>query len=94
MLTKDKTGWNAPRKSLLLVHPDGLGSQASNGDINISFEPSPDYSGIAKAAAGGDLFAARVEEAADLEGKLREAIEAVEGGRSAVLDCKVDTVKF
>src|SRR5690606_19534230 len=42
-------GWNAPRRSLLLVHPDGLGSKATNEEINISFEPSPDYAGIAKA---------------------------------------------
>jgi hypothetical protein len=83
------TGWNAPRKSLLLVHPDGLGSKATNEEINISFDPVPDYAGIAKAAAGGDLFAARVDKAADLEKVLKEAIEAVQGGQTAVLDCKV-----
>lgn len=83
------TGWNAPRRSLLLVHPDGLGSKASNEDINIEFNPSPDYAGIAKAAAGGDLFAARVDNTADLDRVLKEAIAAVEGGQSAVVDCKV-----
>jgi hypothetical protein len=82
-------GWNAPRKSLLLVHPDGLGSQATNEEINISFDPVPDYAGIAKAAAGGDLFAAKVDKAADLERVLKEAIEAVQGGQTAVVDCKV-----
>ncbi|EGO58489.1 hypothetical protein NEUTE1DRAFT_64239 [Neurospora tetrasperma FGSC 2508] len=82
-------GWNAPRRSLLLVHPDGLGSKASNADINIEFSPSPDYAGIAKAAAGGDLFAARVDNTADLDRVLKEAIAAVEGGQSAVVDCKV-----
>ncbi|KAK8872582.1 thiamine pyrophosphate enzyme [Apiospora arundinis] len=82
-------GWNAPRKSMMLVHPEGLGSKATNEEINISFDPVPDFSGIAKAAAGGELFAAKVERAADLEGVLKEAIEAVKGGRSAVLDCKV-----
>ncbi|KAK3302722.1 thiamine diphosphate-binding protein [Chaetomium strumarium] len=82
-------GWNAPRKSLLLVHPDGLGSKATNEEINISFDPVPDYAGIAKAAAGGDLFAARVDKAADLEKVLKEAIEVVQGGQTAVLDCKV-----
>lgn len=49
----------------------------------------PDYAGIAKAAAGGDLFAARVEKTADLDGVLQKAIEAVQGGQSAVVDCKV-----
>ncbi|KAK5659544.1 hypothetical protein OQA88_746 [Cercophora sp. LCS_1] len=82
-------GWNAPRKSLLLVHPDGLGSKATNEEINISFDPVPDYAGIAKAAAGGDLYAARVDKAAELEEALRKAIEAVQGGQTAVLDCKV-----
>jgi len=82
-------GWNAPRKSLLLVHPDGLGAHASNEEINISFDPVPDYSGIAKAAAGGDLFAAKVDKVADLEKVLQDAIKAVQGGQSAVLDCKV-----
>ncbi|KAI0872070.1 thiamine pyrophosphate enzyme [Hypoxylon argillaceum] len=82
-------GWNAPRKSMLLVHPEGLGSTATNEEINISFDPVPDFSGIAKAAAGGDLFAARVEKADILEETLKRAIQAVEGGQSAVIDCKV-----
>lgn len=82
-------GWNAPRRSLLLVHPEGLGSQATNEEINISFDPAPDYSGIAKAAADGDIFAARVSELADLEDVLKEAITHVENGQSAVVDIKV-----
>lgn len=82
-------GWNAPRKSLLLVHPDGAGSKASNEEINISFDPVPDYAGIAKAAAGGQLHAARVDKAAELDEVLRKAIEEVQGGTTAVLDCKV-----
>ena len=66
-----------------------MGSQATNEEINISFDPSPDYAGIAKAAAGGDLHAARVDKAAELDDVLRRAIEVVQGGQSAVLDCKV-----
>lgn len=82
-------GWNAPRRSLLLVHPDGLGANATNDEINIEFDPSPDYAGIAKAAAGGDLFATRVDKAADLDGVLTQAIRAVQNGQTAVVDCKV-----
>ncbi|KAL7810622.1 thiamine diphosphate-binding protein [Trichoderma gracile] len=82
-------GWNAPRRSLLLVHPEGLGSQASNEEINISFDPSPDYAGIAKAAADGDIFAARVSERSELEDVLKRAIAHVENGQSAVVDVKV-----
>lgn len=88
-LTNVHAGWNAPRRSLLLVHPDGLGSQATNEEINIEFSPSPDYGGIAKAAACGDLFTARVDKTAELESVLREAIKSVQGGVSAVVDCKV-----
>lgn len=82
-------GWNAPRRSLLLVHPEGLGSTATNEEINISFDPVPDYSGIAKAAAGGDIFTAKVEHSADLESLLKEAVAKVQGGQTAVIDCKV-----
>ncbi|PHH66172.1 hypothetical protein CDD81_235 [Ophiocordyceps australis] len=82
-------GWHAPRRSLLLVHPDGLGSKASNEEVNISFDPVPDYSGIAKAAADGDIFTARVSQVSELDKVLKEAIAAVQGGQTAVIDCKV-----
>lgn len=88
-LTQHPPGWNAPRRSLLLVHPDGLGSQATNEEINISFDPVPDYSGIAKAAAGGNLYAARVDNAQALDQTLKEAIASVQGGQAAVVDVKV-----
>jgi len=82
-------GWNAPRHSYLLVHPNGEASRASNEEINISFDPVPDYAGIAKAAAGGELHAARVDRAEDLEKVLAEAVKVVEGGVAAVVDVKV-----
>lgn len=82
-------GWNAPKKSLLLVHPDGLGSKATNEELNISFAPVPDYAGIAKAAAGGDLFAEKVAKTSDLEGVLKRAIESVKSGTTAVIDAVV-----
>lgn len=90
-LTRTSTivGWNAPRNSYNLVHPDGLAHTATNDEINIAFTPTPDYSGIAKAAACGDLFAQRVSKASELDGVLQEAIAAVKGGQSAVLDCAV-----
>jgi thiamine pyrophosphate-dependent acetolactate synthase large subunit-like protein len=49
----------------------------------------PDYAGIAKAAAGGQLHTAKVDKAADLEEVLKKAIEEVQNGTPAVLDCKV-----
>ncbi|KAF2762268.1 acetolactate synthase-like protein catalytic subunit [Pseudovirgaria hyperparasitica] len=83
-------GWNAPRRSLLLVHPDGEGSKVSNEDLNISFAPTPDYAGIAKAASGGEIWAAHASTAEELEVKLAEAIQSVLNGTTAVLDAHLD----
>ena len=90
-------GWNAPRKSLELVHPDGLASASPSQDLHISFEPSPDYGGIAKAAAGRSfggkskgLFTGRVEDASGLESVLKQAVEAVKEGRGAVVEAILD----
>ncbi|KAL4874505.1 thiamine diphosphate-binding protein [Aspergillus karnatakaensis] len=82
-------GWNAPRVSMELVHPDGLGSQVSNDELNIAFSPPPDYSGIARAASNNTIFAAKVSEASDLEGVLREAIRQVQSGTTAVIDAVI-----
>ncbi|KAF2472700.1 thiamine diphosphate-binding protein [Lindgomyces ingoldianus] len=83
-------GWNAPRKSMLLVHPNGEGSKVSNEELNISFMPSPDYSGIAKAAAGGEIWAAHASAAGELEKLLPEAIKSVLSGTTAVLDAHLE----
>jgi len=80
------TGWNAPRKSMLLVHPDGEGSKVDNKTLNISFAPTPDYAGIARAASGGKAWAGRASTAAELAELLPKAVEAVKGGVCAVLD--------
>ncbi|KAF2731533.1 thiamine diphosphate-binding protein [Polyplosphaeria fusca] len=82
-------GWNAPRKSMLLVHPDGEGSKVDNVELNISFKPTPDYAGIAKAAAGGEIWAASASTADELGKLLPEAIKEVLGGRTAVLDAQL-----
>jgi len=83
-------GWNAPRRSLLLVHPEGAGSKASNEELNISFVPTPDYAGIAKAAAGGELYAAIVDSVDSLEDILPKAVETVLSGTPAVIDAHLD----
>ena len=90
MLIMLQQGWNAPKRSLLLVHPDGAGSKVSNEELNISFAPSPDYAGIAKAAAGGNLWAKHATTARDLDELLPQAIESVKNGIGAVLDAHLD----
>ncbi|KAI9663167.1 MAG: hypothetical protein M1821_008215 [Bathelium mastoideum] len=83
-------GWNAPRQSLLLVHPDGAAAASTNEDIHISFAPTPDYSGIAKAAAGGKLYAGIAGRVEELETVLAEAVKSVQNGVSAVVDAHLD----
>ena len=83
-------GWNAPRKSLLLVHPDGEGSKVGNEELNISFAPTPDYAGIAKAAAGGNLWAGTASNVGQLMELLPNAIESVRSGVGAVLEAQLD----
>ncbi|KAJ5316625.1 hypothetical protein N7508_001133 [Penicillium antarcticum] len=83
-------GWNAPRRSMLLVHPEGDGSRATNEDLNISFAPTPDYAGIASAAAGGEIWGGRAATVAELARRLPEAIQSVLGGKSAVLEAQLD----
>lgn len=83
-------GWNAPRRSMLLVHPEGDGSRATNEELNISFAPSPDYPGIARAASGGEIWAGRAGTVAELANALPEAIRTVQSGTSAVLEAQLD----
>lgn len=61
-----------------------------NKELNISFAPTPDYSGIAKAASGGKCWAGVASTAQQLDVKLKEALAAVREGRSAVLDAHLD----
>ena len=83
-------GWNAPRRSLLLVHPDGEGSKVGNEELNISFTPTPDYAGIAKAAAGGNLWAGTAGNVGELMNLLPKAVESVRDGVGAVLEAQLD----
>ena len=75
-------GWRAPKFSTLGVHPEGFASRAP--DLDIRFEPPPDYSGIAAAAGGahGEI----VRRPADLQPALQRALQAIREGRCAVID--------
>ncbi|MGH8148771.1 MAG: thiamine pyrophosphate-requiring protein [Steroidobacteraceae bacterium] len=76
-------GWRAPKFSMLGVHPDGYGSRTD--ELDVSFDPPPDYAGIA-AAAGGAL-AQTVRRADELDPALERALDAVRNeGRCAVID--------
>ena len=76
-------GWKAPKFSALAVHPDGFASRAK--DLDLSFDPAPDYSGIA--AAAGGAFARVIKRPEDVEAGVAEGLRAVlEERRCAVLD--------
>ena len=76
-------GWKAPKFSALAVHPDGYASRAN--EIDVSFDPPPDYAGIA--AAAGGAFARTVKEVDEVEGAIAEALKVVrKEKRAAVLD--------
>ena len=76
-------GWRAPKFSMLAVHPHGYASKAQ--DIDVAFDPPPDYSGIA--AASGGAFAKIVKAVDDVEPAVAEALKVVrEEKRCAVLD--------
>ncbi|KAL2360194.1 hypothetical protein RJZ56_006937 [Blastomyces dermatitidis] len=83
-------GWNAPKRSMLLVHPDGDASRATNEELNISFAPTPDYAGIAKAAAGGELWAGSAGSVEELADMLPKAVESVKSGKAAVLEAQLE----
>jgi acetolactate synthase I/II/III large subunit len=75
-------GWRAPKFSTLGVHPDGFASRAP--DLDIRFEPPPDYSGIA--AAAGGAHPEIVRRPAELAPALQRALQAIRDGRCAVID--------
>ncbi len=76
-------GWKAPKFSALAVHPDGFASRAK--DLDLSFDPPPDYSGIA--AAAGGAYARVVKHPHDVEAAVAEGLRMVlEEERCAVLD--------
>jgi acetolactate synthase-1/2/3 large subunit len=76
-------GWKSPKLSTLAVYPDGYASRTE--DLGVSFDPPPDYAGIA--AAAGGAFAQTVKKTAELDGALAAALDAVQReGRCAVID--------
>jgi acetolactate synthase-1/2/3 large subunit len=76
-------GWKAPKYSTLAIHPDGYASRAD--DIGVSFDPPPDYAGIA--AAAGGAHARIVHRPDELNDALAEALSVVRNEqRCAVVD--------
>ena len=86
----DNGGWKATRSCVNDVHPDGLAAKIDDAGLGIDLkDDGPDYCGIAKAGANGNLFTAKVQRAEELESVLREAVKAVTEGRGAVVDAVI-----
>lgn len=84
-------GWKATRSCINDVHPDGLAAKTSDRGLGIDLRGNgPDYLGIAKAAAGGNLVTARVDKFDDLEAVIATLCKDVEERRvGAVLEAVV-----
>ena len=81
-IINNNSGWNAPKQSTLLVHPDGAAVRQDRFWVTIG--RGARYAEIAAAAGGAAAF--QVDRLVNLEPSLREALTIVRGGRSAVLD--------
>ncbi len=78
--------WQAVDSATRVVYPDGVAAAAQPMPL-VELAPSPEFTKIAEAS---DAFALRVDEPADLPGALRAALEAVRGGRQALLDVRME----
>ena len=81
-------GWNAPKASTLLVHPEGTAKRRDRYWITTSARAR--LADIAAAASGAAAF--RVDKLAELDGTLQEALRIVRGGRSAVVEVVLPTI--
>jgi len=75
-------GWNAPKVSTLLVHPEGMAKRNDRYWITVGARAR--LAEVAAAASGAAAF--RVSEHAQLQSTLAQALAIVRGGRSAVVD--------
>jgi acetolactate synthase-1/2/3 large subunit len=75
-------GWNAPKVSTLLVHPDGAAKRNDRYWTTVGSRAR--LADIAAAASGAAAF--RVSVFAQLQSTFEEAFAIVRGGRSAVVD--------
>lgn len=84
-------GWKSPMATTLLVHQKGHTSKIPVDDMNITFGSHCDYAQVAVAAGAG--FGATVKRVSEVEKTLKQALETVKGGRSAVVDIWVPKFK-
>jgi acetolactate synthase-1/2/3 large subunit len=74
--------WNAVDRATRAMYPNGFAARANRMPLTV-LDPAPDYAGVAQACG---LWGRAVTDPAALPAALTAALEAVRGGRSAVLD--------
>lgn len=62
-----------------MVYPDGLNRTATEDELNISFRPTPDFSALAEAAAGGKETGWMEGVRVRTVGEFREAVKRAVG---------------
>jgi acetolactate synthase-1/2/3 large subunit len=77
-------GWNATQENFKLLHPEG--GADTLGDC-ISLSPSADFAKVAEAAGGALAFT--IDRADAVPAVLKEAMQSVRAGRSAVIDVRM-----
>lgn len=81
----DNGGWQAVKEAVLRVYPDGEAKEANEFHAQIGTEVRR-FDQVAQAFGAHGEY---VSEPEQLEGALRRCVEAVDGGRAAVLHAKV-----
>lgn len=82
-------GWKSPKLSTLGVHPNGTAYETDKFWVN--FEPHSNLAGVAEAAGGA--FAKMIKSHHELKPALQEAVQALDEGRSAVLDVYLPSLR-
>jgi acetolactate synthase I/II/III large subunit len=82
-------GWKSPKLSTLGIHPNGVARKIN--EFWVSFEPSADLAKIAEAAGGA--YAKTVKKPSELKEALWNGLQALEEGRSAVLDVYLPSIR-
>jgi acetolactate synthase I/II/III large subunit len=78
--------WQAVESATRVVYPDGAAAQAAEMPL-VELKPSPEFTKVAEAS---DAWARRVDDPAELPRALDAALNAVAGGRQALLDVRME----
>lgn len=84
----DNGGWNATKRNLVRQHSGGVADASDRYFVNL--QQSADFGGIA--AAAGGAWCATVTAFDELDGALREGLEAVRAGRPAVVTVRLEPI--